>query len=174
MFSPKVEKAMNEQIKRELDSAYIYASMAAYFDRIGLPGAAHWMKAQFGEEQEHAWKFYGFIYDRGGNVTFEALDKPPADYASPLDAFEQTLAHERKVTGHIEDLYALAEEEKDYASQILLSGSSRSRWKKRRAPATSSTGSAASPATSTRSSCWTGTWRNVASPCYVNWHREQS
>ena len=120
MFSPKVEKAMNEQIKRELDSAYIYASMAAYFDRIGLPGAAHWMKAQFGEEQEHAWKFYGFIYDRGGNVTFEALDKPPADYASPLDAFEQTLAHERKVTGHIEDLYALAVEEKDYASQILL------------------------------------------------------
>jgi ferritin len=120
MFSPKVEGAMNEQIKRELDSAYIYASMAAYFDRVGLPGAAHWMKSQFSEEQAHAWKFYGFIYDRGGSVTFEALDRPPADYASPLDAFEQTLAHEKKITAHIDDLYTLAVAEKDYASQVLL------------------------------------------------------
>lgn len=120
MFNPKVETAMNAQIKRELDSAYIYAAMAAYFDRTGLPGAAHWMKKQFGEEQAHAWKFYGFIYDRGGNVTFEALDKPAEDFASPLDAFKKVLDHEKYITGHINDLYALAVEEKDYASQILL------------------------------------------------------
>ena len=120
MLSPKIEKAMNEQIKRELDSAYIYASMAAYFDRIGLPGAAQWMKAQFAEEQQHAWKFYGYLYNRGASVTFEALDRPPADFSSPLDAFQKALAHEKKITGHINDLYALATEEKDYASQILL------------------------------------------------------
>lgn len=120
MLNPKVEKAMNAQIKRELDSAYIYAGMAAYFDGIGLPGAAQWMKAQFGEEQQHAWKFYGYIFDRGGNVTFEALDKPATDYASPLDVFQKALEHEKFVTGHIHDLYALAVEEKDYASQILL------------------------------------------------------
>jgi len=120
MFSPKVAKAMNDQIKRELDSAYIYAGMAAYFDEIGLPGAAHWMKQQFGEEQQHAWKLYEYIFDRGGKVTFEALDKPASDYASPLDVFQKTLKHEKFITGHIHDLYALAVEEKDYASQILL------------------------------------------------------
>lgn len=120
MFSKTIQDAMNDQITRELESAFIYASMAAYFDKIGLSGASHWMKKQFEEEQQHAWKFYGYIYSRGGSVTFQALGQPPTDFGSPLDAFEKTLAHEQKVTGHINDLYALAIEEKDYPSQILL------------------------------------------------------
>lgn len=120
MLSKKLQDAMNDQIQRELESAYIYLSMAAYCDSINLPGFAHWMKAQFGEEQEHAMKFYDFIYDRGGRVVLQAIGQPPAEFASPADVFEKTLAHEQKITGHINDLYAMAVEEKDYASQGLL------------------------------------------------------
>lgn len=120
MFSKKVQDAMNDQIQRELESAYIYLSMAAYFDSSNLPGFAHWMRVQFQEEQAHAFKFYDFVYDRGGQVILQAIGQPPVEFQSPLDAFEKTLAHEQKVTGHINDLYALAVEEKDYASQILL------------------------------------------------------
>ncbi|MCK4692032.1 MAG: ferritin, partial [Anaerolineales bacterium] len=46
MFSKKVQDKMNLQIKYELESAYIYLSMAAYFDSITLPGMAQWMKLQ--------------------------------------------------------------------------------------------------------------------------------
>lgn len=120
MFNKKIQDAMNDQIQRELESAHIYLSMAAYFDSVNLPGFAHWMKMQFQEEQAHAFKFYDFVYDRGGQVTLQALGRPPVEFQSPLEALEKTLAHERKITGHINDLYALAVEEKDYPSQILL------------------------------------------------------
>lgn len=120
MFSKKVQAAMNDQIQREFESAYIYLSMAAYFDSENLPGFAHWMKIQFQEEQAHAIKFYDFVNDRGGQVILQALGQPPVEFQSSLDAFKLALAHEEKITGHINDLYALATEEKDYASQAIL------------------------------------------------------
>jgi len=120
MFNKKIQNAINDQIQRELESAQIYLSMAAYFDSVNLPGFAQWMKMQFQEEQAHAFRFYDYVFDRGGQVILQALGQPPTGFQSPLDAFEQTLAHEQKITGHINDLYALAVEERDYSSQIHL------------------------------------------------------
>ncbi|UCH64149.1 MAG: ferritin [Fidelibacterota bacterium] len=120
MFSKKVQDAMNDQIQRELESAHIYLSMAAYFDSENLPGFAHWMNVQFHEEQAHAFKFYNFVNDRGGQVVLQAIGQPPVKFQSPLAVFEKALAHEEKITGHINDLYALATEENDFASQSLL------------------------------------------------------
>ncbi len=120
MLSRKVQDAINDQIQRELESAYIYLSMAAYFDTVNLPGFAHWMKVQFQEEQAHAFKFYDFVSDRGGQVLLQAIGQPPVKFQSPLVAFEKALAHEENITGHINALYALATEEKDFSSQSLL------------------------------------------------------
>ena len=120
MLNEKIQQEMNNQVQRELESAYIYLSMAAYFDSVTLPGFAQWMKAQFQEEQAHALKFYDFIGDRGGRVMLQPIGQPPIEFPSALDVFEKALAHEQKITGHINDLYALATEEKDYASQTFL------------------------------------------------------
>lgn len=120
MLNQAVQDAMNQQIKNELDSAYLYLAMAAYFESEDLPGFAHWMVAQAEEEQEHAMKFYHFSNERGGRVVLRALDEPPADFDSVMAVFEQTYAHEQKVTSLIHDLYALAVAEKDYASQSFL------------------------------------------------------
>lgn len=120
MFNKKVHEAMNNQIQREFESAHIYLSMAAYFDANNLPGCANWMRIQFQEEQAHAFKFYDFVNDRGGQVTLQAIAQPPVVFESPLDVFERALAHEEKITGHINDLYALALEQRDFASQPLL------------------------------------------------------
>jgi ferritin len=119
-LNKKMQDALNGQIKEELFSSYIYLSMAAYCESINLPGFAHWMRAQSEEELEHALKFYDYINDRGGRVVLQALDQPPAEFNGPVDVFEQTLAHEQFITGKIHDLYGLALEQKDYASQILL------------------------------------------------------
>jgi ferritin len=119
-LSNRLQEAMNEQIKNELYSAYLYLSMSAYCDAANLPGFAHWMQMQAQEEQAHAMKFYEFIYERGGRVVLQAIDQPPVEFQSPLAIFEQTLEHEQKVTAMIHDLYALAVEEKDYASQAFL------------------------------------------------------
>ncbi len=120
MLSKTIQDAMNEQIKNEFYSAYLYLSMAAYCDSVNLLGFAHWMRVQAQEETGHAMKFYDFIYDRGGRVILKVIDQPPADFQSPLHVFEEALAHEQKVTGMISNLYALAVQEKDYASQSFL------------------------------------------------------
>lgn len=116
----KILVEMNTQIQRELESAYIYLSMAAFFDALNLPGFAQWMKVQFQEEQAHAMKFFDFVIDRGGKVTLQAINQPPVEFKSPLDVFEKALAHEEKISGHINDLYALSMKENDFASQPLL------------------------------------------------------
>ena len=120
MFSKRVFDLMNKQIKYELDSAYLYLAMAAYFESESLSGFARWMRMQASEEQAHAMKFYDFIFERGEAVTLLGLDQPPAKFESVRAVFKQTLEHEKKVTGLIETIYAAAVEDKDYASQIFL------------------------------------------------------
>jgi ferritin len=120
MLSKKVRDAINEQIKNELYSAYIYLAMTAYFEDQNLPGMARWMRMQSNEEVEHAMKFFDYIYDRGGRVALEAIDQPPFEWTSPLAAFEQAYAHEQKVTGLINGIYETAVKENDYPTQVML------------------------------------------------------
>ena len=120
MISKTIQTAIIKQINEEIYSSYLYLSMAAYFDSMNLPGFAHWMKVQSDEERSHAMKFYGYVYDRGGSVTFESIEKPPAKFKSPLDVFNQVLSHEEKITGLINKLYELSMKEKDYPTQNLL------------------------------------------------------
>lgn len=120
MLSAKLLNAYNEQIKNELNSAYIYYGMAAYFDAKNLPGFANWMRVQAQEELFHASKFYKFVFERDGEVELFGLDKPKVAYESALDVFKAAYAHEQFITGTINKLYKLAQEEADYASQPIL------------------------------------------------------
>jgi len=120
MLSQTMQDAINEQIKNELYSGYMYLAMAAQLEAENLPGIATWMRAQAGEEQEHAMKLYHFVNERGGRVVLHAIDAPPVEYGSPLQVFEATLKHEELVTSMINALYELALAEKDYASQVFL------------------------------------------------------
>jgi ferritin len=120
MISKKMEKALNGQLNAELYSAYLYLSMAAYFESADLAGFANWMRVQVQEERFHAMKFYDYIIERGGRVTLGPIEAPPSDWDSPLAVFEATLTHEQMVTGLINDLMDVAREEKDNASEIFL------------------------------------------------------
>ena len=120
MINEKMQGAMNEQIKNEFFSAYLYLSMAAYFHRIGFDGMAQWMRVQSMEEQVHAMKLFDHINDREGNIQLLALDQPPVEWASPLDAMKAAYKHEHLITGKINDLMKLAHETSDYAAMPLL------------------------------------------------------
>ncbi|MCX5681075.1 MAG: ferritin [Candidatus Omnitrophica bacterium] len=116
----KTEKEINAQINREIFSAYLYLSMAAYFEAETLNGFAQWMKVQAMEEMIHAMKFYMFVHDRGGKVVLEAIEKPEHKFSSLKDIFEKTLEHEKFVTKNINNLYSLAQKQNDNASLIFL------------------------------------------------------
>ncbi len=120
MLSKKIEQAINKQINAELWSAYLYLSMASYFESINLKGFANWMWVQAREETTHAMRFYQYIADRGGRVLLAAIDKVPTEWKSPLHAFEETLSHEEKVTNLINNLVNIAITEKDHASGAML------------------------------------------------------
>jgi len=120
MINQKMQDAFNRQINEEMYSSYLYLSMAAYFAAGGFPGLAQWMKAQSQEEWAHAMKFFNHIVERGGEVELLAIKEPKKKWESPLNAFEDSLNHERHITGCIDKLMDLSIEEKDYASRSLL------------------------------------------------------
>lgn len=120
MLPTELESAMNEQITAEQYSSHLYLAMSAWCEDQNLPGFAHWFRMQADEEREHAMKFFAHVVDRGGRVTLGAIEAPPKDFGSALEAFEQSLEHERKVTGMIDALYGAAVQQADYASQVFL------------------------------------------------------
>ncbi|MDI6829266.1 MAG: ferritin, partial [Armatimonadota bacterium] len=101
-------------------SGYLYLSMSAYYQSIGLPGFANWFYVQNQEEQAHAQIIYNHVIDRGGRVILKSIDGPPTDWSGPIAPFEDALKHEQKVTGMINDLVNIALEEKDFASNAML------------------------------------------------------
>ncbi len=120
MMSKKMQAALNEQIKHELESAYLYYAMVAYLSDQGLDGMAQWMKVQTQEELAHAAKLFDFIVERNGRVELEALKKPQKEWDSPLSVFKDAYQHEQFITSKINDLYKLAQEENDYPAAVLL------------------------------------------------------
>ena len=117
----KMFDALNEQIKNEFYSAYMYLAMSAYFVEKGLPGFANWMRVQAKEEVTHATKMYDYVLSRGGKIELKAITAPPAGWKTPLDVMQAGLLHEKSVTKRLNELADLAVKEKDHASQIFLS-----------------------------------------------------
>ena len=120
MISEKMVNALNEQINKEIYSAYLYMSMSAYSTFIGMKGFANWFMVQYQEEMMHAMKIYDYVNDQGAQVKLMAISQPPTDFESSLDMFEKTLDHEKFVTKSINGLVDLAIEEKDHATNIFL------------------------------------------------------
>jgi ferritin len=120
MISKTMEKALNEQMNKEMYSAYLYLSMSGHTTNIGLDGFANWFMVQYNEEMEHAMRIYNYLNDQGSKIHLKKIDEPPSTFENPMDMFEKTLEHEQFITKSINDLMDLAIKEKDHATQIFL------------------------------------------------------
>lgn len=120
MPSKKIESALNQQIQSEFYSAYLYLSMSAFCQEIHLDGFAHWLQVQSKEEIGHAMRLYKYLNNRGGRVILKAIDQPPQGFKSPRRMFEQILKHEQEISTAVHKLYKLAQDEKDYATEVEL------------------------------------------------------
>lgn len=120
MLNKKMEEALNAQINAEMWSAYLYLSMSAYCQDKGYAGMGNWFAVQFKEEQDHAQTLFNYVVSRGGRVKLAPISAVETEWPTLLAVFENTLAHEQKVTAMINNLYALATDEKDYATQSML------------------------------------------------------
>lgn len=113
-------EALNRQLQREFASSYLYLSMSGWMASSDLPGAGRWLRMQSQEEALHAMKLYDFIESRDAATHLLEIPAPLAEWKSVLAVFEAALAHERRMTEHLNELVDLASSERDHASHNLL------------------------------------------------------
>ncbi|MFV2016398.1 MAG: ferritin [Candidatus Heimdallarchaeota archaeon] len=119
-LSSELIDGLNEQIKIELESFYIYHAMATWFESLNWHNASAFFKNQSQEEFQHAEEFTRFLLDIGANVEFKALGQPPSKWGSIKAALDEVLAHERMVTDKISSLFEIAQTNKDFIAYPIL------------------------------------------------------
>lgn len=116
MISKKLHDAINAQINAELWSAYLYLAMSMDAEHKGYKGVANWFYVQFLEEQDHARIFMNYLNSRDAKVELLPINVVPTEWDSVLAMFRQTLEHEKRVTAMIDNIAAIANEDRDFAS----------------------------------------------------------
>ena len=119
-MNERVHELLNDQINKELYSAYLYLDFSNYFKARGLDGFANWYMIQAQEERDHAMLFYQFLQNEGKRVTLKAVDKPDKELKSDMSVLEAGLEHEKYVTSLIHDIYAEAYGAKDFRTMQFL------------------------------------------------------
>ncbi len=116
----KVAKLLNDQINKELYSAYLYLGIANYYDDKGLDGFANWYEIQTQEEMDHAMLFYKYMHNNDLPVTLETIAKPDKTYSDLMQPLEAALEHEKYVTSLIGAIYAAASAANDFRTTQFL------------------------------------------------------
>lgn len=120
MLSEKLQAAINDQINAELWSAYLYLAMSLDAEAKGFKGVANWFYVQWLEEQDHARIFMNYLNSRDCKVELQPIAEVRTEWNSVLEMFQETLRHEKIVTARINNLAAIAAEDKDFASSNML------------------------------------------------------
>jgi ferritin len=119
-MNKEIAQALNQQINAELESAYLYLSMASNCHALNLTGSAHWLECQSAEELAHVRRLYTYLLQRGELITLAGIPKPPKKWTSLQAIFEAALSHEKKITQQINQLVSLARQHQDYATEQFL------------------------------------------------------
>ena len=96
------------------------SDMANFYSDKGLDGFANWYEIQAKEEQDHAMLIYQYLHNNNEKVTLEAVAKPDKTYSELIDPLRAGLAHEQYVTSLINNIYAAAQEVKDFRTTQFL------------------------------------------------------
>ena len=119
-MNERVHELLNDQINKELYSAYLYLDFSNYFEEAGLDGFANWYYIQAQEERDHAMLFYKYLQNENMKVTLKAIDKPDKALTSHMAVLEAGLEHEKLVTSLINNIYAEAYEARDFRTMQFL------------------------------------------------------
>ncbi|PWJ51235.1 ferritin [Faecalicatena contorta] len=116
----KVLDLLNQQINKELYSAYLYLDVANFYTSKGLDGFANWFEVQAKEEQDHAMLIYQYLHNNNQDVVLEAIGKPDQVYKELIDPLKAALVHEEYVTSLIHNIYGAAQSVNDFRTVQFL------------------------------------------------------
>lgn len=119
-MNSKISSLLNEQINKELYSAYLYVDIADYYAEQGLNGFENWFYVQAQEERDHAMLIRTYLLNNDEKITLTAISAPQLKKDELKTPLAETLAHEQTVTASINNIYAAAYEEKDFRTMQFL------------------------------------------------------
>lgn len=120
MLKQDIKKLLNEQINKELYSAYLYLYIAGYYAAKNLNGFENWFLVQAREEQDHAMLIRRYMINEGEEAALTAIDAPRNAFDSFRAPLTAALLHEQFVTESIHAIYAQAQKEADYRTVNFL------------------------------------------------------
>lgn len=117
MLTKKIEDILNLQIDKEGYSSNLYLAMATWCEANGYAGIAQWMYAQADEERMHMLKIVNYMAERGAHAIIPSFKEPPKNQKGIQEMFNAVLEHEQYISASINDIVALAINEKDFTTQ---------------------------------------------------------
>ena len=120
MLDKKVVELLNQQVNKELYSAYLYLDFSNYYYDEGLDGFGNWYKIQAQEERDHAMLFIQYLQNNGEKVVLEAIDKPAVEITGAKSVLQEGFKHEQYVTSLIHNIYDAAYSVKDFRTMQFL------------------------------------------------------
>ncbi|MDF2820444.1 MAG: ferritin [Clostridiales bacterium] len=120
MLNQEVAILLNEQINKELYSAYLYLDIANYYSDQGLAGFENWFYVQMQEEFAHAMLFRKYLLNLEQIVKLTSIDAPTKQYKDFKEPLLDTLEHEKFVTASINNIYDKAYQSKDFQTMQFL------------------------------------------------------
>lgn len=120
MISDAMSAKLNQQVKEEFHSYWIYLAMSYKLHEMGFRGYAKWFEMQAAEEMSHATKIAHYLVEVGAAVKLGTLETPKSDYGSVKEIVQTALDHEKKITRLINECVDMANKDNDHATGNFL------------------------------------------------------
>jgi bacterioferritin B len=120
MPSERLIDAMNDQIAREYAAAHQYVAIGAFYDVGTFPNLARFFHEQAEEEREHAMKIVNFLIESGSAPKLAEIPAPRGQFDDHVAPIRAALEQEQANTVAIHELFDIARETRDRASEAFL------------------------------------------------------
>ena len=120
MPSERFADALNAQIGREFAAAHQYLAIATHYEAETFPRLARFFYKQADEERGHAMRMVDYLLETGMPLTLGEIAAPKRDFEDHVAPIRLALEQERQVTVQIGELFEIARETRDPASEIFM------------------------------------------------------
>jgi ferritin len=120
MPSERFADALNAQVGREFAASHQYLAIAAHYDAETFPRLARFFYKQAEEERGHGMKMVDYLLQTGTPLTLGEIPAPKREFEDHVAPIRLALDQERQVSVKIGELFQIARDTRDPASEIFM------------------------------------------------------
>lgn len=120
MKNSVIASKLNDQLDKEIFSAYLYLAIANYYSTENLDGFSNYFEVQAREELDHALLFRQYLIQNDVHVSLGKIESPNIAYTECSQGLNAALVHEEMITASIHNIYGEALACKDFQTVQFL------------------------------------------------------